>query len=72
MPYLTSFLALQVVIALQAIANVAIIYPSAFSHTRHPFLPSLAPQVVIPLQAIANVAIIYLDEFTPAAESWFT
>ncbi|PSC67979.1 G -coupled seven transmembrane receptor [Micractinium conductrix] len=28
--------------------------------------------VVIPLQAIANVAIIYLDEFTPAAESWFT
>ena len=31
-----------------------------------------SPQVVIPLQAIANVAIIYLDEFTPAAESWFT
>lgn len=29
-------------------------------------------QVVIPLQCIANVAIIYLDEFTPAAESWFT
>ncbi|KAL4424923.1 hypothetical protein ABPG77_009652 [Micractinium sp. CCAP 211/92] len=28
--------------------------------------------VVIPLQAIANVAIVYLDEFTPAAESWFT
>ena len=28
--------------------------------------------VVIPLQAVANVAIIYLDEFTPAAESWFT
>lgn len=31
-----------------------------------------APQAVIPLQAVANVAIIYLDEFTPAAESWFT
>lgn len=38
-------------------------------------LPAPAPpplQVVIPLQAIANVAIVYLDEFTPAAESWFT
>lgn len=41
---------------------------------RVPSLASLAPplQVVIPLQAIANVAIVYLDEFTPAAESWFT
>ncbi|KAL4860143.1 hypothetical protein ACK3TF_000346 [Chlorella vulgaris] len=28
--------------------------------------------VVVPLQIIANIAIIYVDEFTPAAESWFT
>jgi hypothetical protein len=37
--------------------------------------PALAPvpvQVVIPLQFIANMAIIFVDEFTPAAESWFT
>ncbi len=28
--------------------------------------------VVVPLQVFANVAIIVLDEYTPAAESWFT
>jgi hypothetical protein len=40
--------------------------------------PFIAPRekkllmVVIPLQMLANIAIIYVDEFTPAAESWFT
>lgn len=28
--------------------------------------------VVLPLQVIANVAIVVLDEYTPAARSWFT
>ncbi|GAB4816676.1 hypothetical protein N2152v2_003722 [Parachlorella kessleri] len=28
--------------------------------------------VVVPLQVFANVAIVVLDEYTPAAESWFT
>jgi hypothetical protein len=40
--------------------------------------PFIAPRekkllmVFIPLQMLANIAIIYVDEFTPAAESWFT
>ncbi len=32
----------------------------------------LSSCAVVPLQVFANVAIIVLDEFTPAAESWFT
>jgi hypothetical protein len=28
--------------------------------------------VQVPLQVFANVAIVVLDEYTPAARSWFT
>lgn len=53
---------------------VIILLATGWSYMK-PFISSREKKllmVVIPLQAIANVAIIYLDEFTPAAESWFT
>jgi hypothetical protein len=48
--------------------------PAGWSYMK----PFIAPRekkllmVFIPLQMLANIAIIYVDEFTPAAESWFT
>lgn len=54
--------------------TVVILISTGWSYMK-PFLADKEKNilmVVVPLQVFANVAIIVTDEFTPAAESWFT
>eukprot|EP00887_Chlorella_sp_A99_P000658 scaffold5.g658.t1 len=53
---------------------VVILIAAGWSYMK-PFLADREKRillVVVPLQVMANVAIVVLDEYTPAAESWFT